>query len=211
MRRFLVLHGWQNSRPRHHWQWQLVEELRRGGEQVLYPQLPDPDRPSLALWTELLLAELDQLGSEERVVIAHSAGVMLFFSAAPLIAQTRPIDRVLLVAPPSRQVLARHPAIAQFADIQVDARAVHSAAGSVRLVCTDNDPYCPEGADSVFSDVVVDVDLLPGQAHLDPDAGYGYWPSVAAWCGDPSTRLTPRHPDDTAPAWFVQSSGGAGR
>jgi hypothetical protein len=26
--RFLVLHGRQNRRPQHHWQWQLVEALR---------------------------------------------------------------------------------------------------------------------------------------------------------------------------------------
>lgn len=72
MRRFLVLHGWQNHRPRQHWQWQLVEALRSDGEQVLYPQLPDPDRPSLDLWIEVLRAELAQLGDGERVVLAHS-------------------------------------------------------------------------------------------------------------------------------------------
>jgi hypothetical protein len=32
-RRFLVLHGWENHRPRDHWQWQLVETLRASGEQ----------------------------------------------------------------------------------------------------------------------------------------------------------------------------------
>jgi hypothetical protein len=34
------------------------------------------------------------------------------------------------------------------------------------------------------------VDVIPGGGHLDPDAGYGAWPSVLAWCHDPNTRLT---------------------
>ena len=35
-RRFFVLHGWQSRRPPEHWHWQLVEELRAAGEQVLH-------------------------------------------------------------------------------------------------------------------------------------------------------------------------------
>jgi predicted alpha/beta hydrolase family esterase len=39
-RRFLVLHGWQNRRPREHWQHWLTDSLRATGERVRYPQLP---------------------------------------------------------------------------------------------------------------------------------------------------------------------------
>jgi len=74
-RRFLVLHGYQNHRPAGHWQWLLTEQLRTAGEQVLYPQLPAPEQPSRADWTALLRAELAQLGTGERVVVAHSLGV----------------------------------------------------------------------------------------------------------------------------------------
>src|SRR4051794_378851 len=135
-RRFLVLHGWQNHRPSHHWQWLLVEELRSRGEQVLYPQLPDPDRPSLGTWTDILLAELDMLGDGERIVIAHSASVPLWLHTAPVVAATRPVDRVLLVAPPSRDMLAQHDAIAEFAGVTVDAAAAGTASTSMRLVCS---------------------------------------------------------------------------
>jgi hypothetical protein len=77
-RRFLVLHGGQNRRPAHHWQWQLVESLRATGEQVLYLQFPEPDRPVLATWTELLGAELAQLGTGGRVVVAHCFAVPVY-------------------------------------------------------------------------------------------------------------------------------------
>ncbi|HUZ19868.1 MAG TPA: hypothetical protein VMU75_04760 [Acidimicrobiales bacterium] len=50
----------------------MVEALREDGEQALYPPLADPDRPSPDSRPELVHAELAQLGSGERVVIAHS-------------------------------------------------------------------------------------------------------------------------------------------
>lgn len=189
-RRFLVLHGWQNRRPPAHWQWQLVEALRAGGDQVLYPQLPEPDRPSLEQWTALLRAELAQLGSGERVVLAHSLSVPLWFHTAPLLEEDEQVDRVLLVAPPSPSVLARYPEVAAFAAVPYDVVAAARGAGSTRLVCSDDDPYCPEGATTLLRGL--DADLVPGGQHLDPDAGYGGWPSALAWCLDPATRLRAR-------------------
>jgi uncharacterized protein len=191
-RRFLVLHGWQNRRPSQHWQWQLVESLRLAGEQVLYPQLPDPDEPSLSAWTELLHAELAQLGEGERVVIAHSLAVPLWIHAAQGLAASEHVDRVLLVAPPSPAVLNSHPEVAAFGAVTLDAAAVSAAATQTRMACSDNDPYCPQGAPVAFAGLSLDADVIPGGGHLDPDSGYGEWPSALAWCLDPTTRLTPR-------------------
>jgi hypothetical protein len=191
-RRFLVLHGWQNRRPAGHWQWQLTETLRTGGETVLYPQFPSPDEPSLAAWRELLRAELAQLGSGERVVVAHSLGVWLWLSVAGTLSPAERVDRVLLVAPPSAEVLAGYPEVAEFASVAQDAAALARAAGSTRLTAADDDPYCPGGAATVFTGLGLDTDVLPGAAHLDLDSGYGRWPAVEAWCRDPATRLTPR-------------------
>jgi uncharacterized protein len=191
-RRFLILHGWQNRRPPEHWQWQLAESLRRGGEQVLYPQLPDPDRPSLDLWTEVLRAELAQLGDGERVVVAHSLSVVLWLHAAPLLAGAERVDRVLLVAPPSPAVLAEHEEVAAFARVRPDPAALAAAAGSTRLVHSDDDPYCPEGVAVAYPALHLDADLVAGGGHLNPDSGYGPWPAALAWCRDPRTRLTGR-------------------
>ena len=191
-RRFLVLHGWQNRRPVGHWQWQLTEALRAGGETALYPQFPAPDQPSLASWTELLRAELAQLGAGERVVVAHSLGCWLWLAVAGSLTPEERVDRVLLVAPPSAEVLAGYPEVAEFALVPQDRHALARAAGSTRLAAADDDPYCPGGAAAAFAALGLDTDVLPGAAHLDLDAGYGRWPAVAAWCRDPATRLTPR-------------------
>lgn len=191
-RRFLVLHGWKNRRPPQHWHWQLVESLRSDGEQALYPQLPEPDRPSLATWTELLHAELAQLGHGERIVIAHSLGAVLWLQAASGLSVGERVDRVLLVSPPSPDVLRSHPEIAAFAEGLQDAEAVAAAATTTRLVCGDNDPWSPEGAQLAYAALGLDTDIIPGGEHLNPDAGYGAWPAALAWCREPSVRLTAR-------------------
>ena len=63
-RSFLILHGVENRRPAGHWQYDLAQRLRERGEQVFYPQLPDPDRPALAAWTEAIGAELEMMRGE---------------------------------------------------------------------------------------------------------------------------------------------------
>ncbi len=190
-RRFLVLHGWENRRPPTHWQWQLVEALRSAGEQVLYPQLPDPDHPSLELWSEVVHAELAQLGRAERVVIAHSLAVPLWLHVVAGLAPGERVTRVLLVSPPSPTVLAEQPEVAAFAPIRPDRAAIAAAATTTRLVGSDNDPYCPEGVGKAYGPLDLETDIIAGGQHLDPDGGYGSWPAALAWSLDPATRLVP--------------------
>ena len=191
-RRFLVLHGWQSRRPPEHWHWQLVEELRAAGEQVLYPQLPNTDGPSLTEWSALLRAELAQLGSGERIVVAHSLSVPLWLHTSTMITPEERVDRVLLVSPPSPAVLAPHAEVLEFARVRPDRAALARAAVSTRVVASDGDPFSPEGPAAALTGLDLDTDFLSGAGHINPDSGYGHWPSVAAWCRDRATRLTTR-------------------
>lgn len=191
-RRFLILHGWENHRPQHHWQWWLAEQLRSAGEQVLYPQLPSADFPRLSDWTELLHAELAQLGDGERVVIAHSLGAALWLNAAPELGDAEHVDRVLLVSPPSPRWLQQYPSVEAFALEGPDQEAIAAAAGTTRLVYSNNDPCCEEGATTVLAPLALDADLITDGGHINPDSGYGPWPSMLEWCLSPWSRLTAR-------------------
>jgi uncharacterized protein len=61
---------------------------------------------------------------------------------------------------------------------------VAAAAGETRLVCSDDDPYCPgDAADRYWAEPLgLTVDLMPGAAHINVEAGYGPWPEMEAWC-----------------------------
>lgn len=191
---FLILHGWQNRRPKGHWQHWLADELTARGHAVTYPQLPDPDSPDLEVWLKHLhdhLGPEPEEGRPERVVVCHSLAVLLWLHAAARGGVRA--DRVLLVAPPSLEVIAGHEEVAGFARLEVFGPQVRAAAGGTRLVAGDDDPYCPGGAARHFGRPLdLDTDVIPGGAHLDLDAGYGAWPSALTWCLTPGEPLTAR-------------------
>lgn len=191
-RRFLILHGVENRRPPEHWQHHLAEELRARREVVLYPQLPDADRPNLESWLELIRAELAQLGKGQRVVICHSLGGLAWLQLAGRLEPDERVDRLLLVAPPSPAIL--WPEIAAFSPPEhLTGETLQQACGSTRLVCSDNDPYCPEGAQTVYgAPFALETDLISSAGHLSIDDGYGPWPSALQWCLSETKRLTGR-------------------
>ncbi|MEU5954140.1 alpha/beta hydrolase [Streptomyces sp. NPDC047525] len=194
---FLILHGWQNHRPEGHWQRWLAGELTARGGRVAYPQLPAPDDPQLETWLgqlhDLLAQEGEAGDGRERVIVCHSLAVLLWLHAVARGGVRA--DRVLLVAPPSSEVLAGYEEVAGFAPPKVTAEQVAAAAGETRLVAADDDPYCPGGAAGEYGlPLGLDTDVVPGGAHLDLDAGYGPWPSVLDWCLDPRVRMTARTP-----------------
>jgi len=184
-RRFLILHGVENWRPREHWQWWLTDQLRGRGEQVLYPQLPSPSSPALDEWLVVLHGELGQLGDGERIVIAHSCSVALWLLAAPEISVGERVDRVVLVAPPGLSAFV--PPYRAFLPVGIHRMAVAEASKARPLVVSsDNDPYCPEGLEgyrSTYTDVLgLDHTVIPGAGHISVDEGYGPWPAMLDWC-----------------------------
>jgi uncharacterized protein len=186
-RGFLLLHGWQNRRPAGHWQHWLADRLAGLGHQVAYPQLPDPDRPDLEQWLAELRGHLAALPGEDRTVVCHSLACLLWLHAAARQAPPVPVDRVLLVAPPSTSFVVQHPEIAAFAAPPVTVEHLSAAAGDSRIVAADNDLNCPEGADAQYGRPLrMRTDVIAGAGHLNMEAGYGSWPSLLDWCRTPS-------------------------
>lgn len=175
----LLLHGWHGSGPEH-WQTWLARRLRDAGHDVRFPDLPDCEVPCPDRWGAALHPELAALGTGagERVVVCHSLGCVLWLREAGNVRE--PVDRVVLVAPPGPG--AAVPELARFYPAGTERDAVAAAAGHTRLVCSDDDPFCPEGAAEVWgAPLGLEVDLLPRQGHLNVDAGYGPWPELEAW------------------------------
>jgi uncharacterized protein len=159
MSRVLILHGLHGSGPGH-WQHWLASQL---GDDAVFPDLPQPDLPRRDAW----LSALDGVARDDDVVVCHSLACILWLHAR------RPASRVLLVAPPSAGA-----GVAEIADFfPVD---VQPPLGEALLVCSDNDPYCPEGAATLYGREIP-VRLMPGAGHINPDAGYGEWPWVREW------------------------------
>lgn len=183
--RVLILHGWKGSGP-DHWQTWLAARLSERGAHVQYPDLPLCDEPCPNRWGAALQREARRLslspGDGERVVVAHSLGCVLWLRESPRLAPEYRPDRVALVAPPCPH--AGVPELEDFYPTGADADSVAAAAGSTVLVCADDDPYCPDGGAHRYwaGPLGLPVELVPGGAHLNTDAGYGPWPEIEAWC-----------------------------
>ena len=153
-----------------------------------YPLLPRPLTPRLDEWLEVLRPLLAAL-SGERVVLCHSLGCVLWLQHACSAEPEHRADRVLLVAPPSPR--AKLPGVVGFFPLAVTPEQVAAAAGSTRLVCSLDDPYCPECGDAVYGGPLgIETDVIAGAAHINADAGYGPWPAVRDWALTGAVPLT---------------------
>lgn len=180
-RHVLILHGWQGSGP-DHWQTWLARRLVEAGEEVRYPTLPQCDTPCPDRWGAALHAELAALGHEgERIVVCHSLGCVLWLREAHRVRAADRVDRVLLVAAPCPGCHIDE--LAGFFPTGAQADRIATGSPCTRLVCSDDDPYCPRVGAGTHWGATLDlpVDLIPGGGHLNPEAGYGPWPSVEDW------------------------------
>jgi uncharacterized protein len=182
-RRFLMVHGVGHRRPQEHWLWWLTDALRQRGEQVLYPQFPTPELPSMSAWTDLLYAELAQLGDQERVVVCHSLGCALWLRAAQTLPADLRVTRVLLVSPLGEQAFTAANGNEEFTIERVD-RAVLAAASMKppHVVVSATDKYAPADPHSWSAALGLDCDVLPDAGHITPQDGYGPWPAALDWC-----------------------------
>jgi predicted alpha/beta hydrolase family esterase len=193
--RVLILHGWQGS-GRGHWQAWLADRLRLRGAHVQFPSLPECDLPCPDRWGSALHQELAHLAAApgERVVVCHSLGCVLWLREAGRIREDHRVDRVALVAPPCPG--SKVPELARFYPTGADRAAVDAAARHTRLICTDDDPYCPGpgAAQHWGAPLELEVDLLRGEGHLNVESGYGPWPAMESWCVGAMASLAPEEP-----------------
>jgi predicted alpha/beta hydrolase family esterase len=178
-RTFLILHGLEGSGPEH-WQTWLAGRLRERGENVRYPDLPDPFDPRPGDWLAVLRGELAAMDGE-RVLFCHSLSCRLWLLHARAGA-TRAADRVLLVAPPCADDIEP---VARFRPDGVTADDVRLACARTLMVCSDDDPYCAAGAIATCADPLgIDYQLIPGAGHVNTEAGYGPWRWAEDWALD---------------------------
>ncbi|MBM2623826.1 alpha/beta hydrolase [Actinoplanes sp. LDG1-06] len=173
----------QHRRPPHHWMWWLTEALRQRGEQVLYPQFPAPEKPLAQEWTDLLTAELAQLGGQERVVVCHSLGCALWLRVAQTLPAELRVSRVLLVSPLGEQAFTAANGNEEFRLEHVDRELLAAASSKPpRVVASTTDPYAPADARAWSAELGMDCDVLSDAGHITPGDGYGPWQGVLDWC-----------------------------
>lgn len=176
----VVIPGWQGS-GEDHWQTWLEQQLTDAGRTTRRPQFTDLDRPQLDDWLGALRASLADLPPDGYDVVAHSLGAVLWLHHVADPEVSPRAARVLLVAPPSPATDIAE--IAGFFPPPMDVDTVRRGADGTVLVGGDDDPYLPEGiAEAYGRPLKIATTIVESGGHLNPDSGYGPWPSVLDWC-----------------------------
>ena len=196
MAKVLILHGWTNRRQQGHWQRHLATALREQGHIVAYPQFPNTDAPKLYEWQELLGAELDilaEVNAQETIVIGHSLGCVNWIQGAASGLISKPVDRVLLVAPADPRMLGEVEGLNVDLNNPEVAAATHASTASLTVLASDKDKWTPRGIQATFGEPLgLEAVILPGAGHLSLDDGFGFWQGVIDWVNDPKADLTKR-------------------
>ena len=194
--RVLIMHGWTNRRQENTWHRILVSALRHQGHQVLYPQFPSTDNPTLEEWQELLLAELELLeeaGPGETVVIGHSLGCVNFIHAAVEGKIKNPVDRLLFVAPADPKLLGEIEGLKVDLSKPKTKQALDAVVRNLTVVGSDADPWIPDGVQQTFAEPLgVEAIVIEGAGHFKGDEGWGQWQGLLDWVNDPSADITIR-------------------
>jgi uncharacterized protein len=197
MKHLLIVHGWGNTRAQDHWQRHLAVESRKRGVSVHYPQLPDTETPNFADWAEVLIAELEMIGSllepgHEVVVVTHSLGCSTWLRLAvdgllPITA-----DRLLMVAPADVSLLTDVPSFI-VEPTSLVREALKASANNVQLLGSDADAWSPRGIQETYATPLeIDPIIIEGAKHLALADGWGRWQGVIDWVSDPTANLTVR-------------------
>jgi hypothetical protein len=177
----VVIPGWRGS-GEGHWQSWLEDELADAGRETRRPAFADLEVPGLADWRDALRAAIADLTPGGYDVVAHSLGAVLWLHHVTAHADSPTAGRVLLVAPPSPHTDI--PGATAFFPPPLDVDTVRAGADGTVLVGSDNDPYLPEGiADAYGRPLKMATTIVADGGHLNPESGYGPWPSLLDWCG----------------------------
>jgi predicted alpha/beta hydrolase family esterase len=192
MRGYLLIHGLENHRPEGHWMRHLASRLRKQGQYVSYPQLPNPDAPVATEWLEVLNTEIELMKDaaiDSMVVISHSLGCVAWLK---LIAEKIPeinIERVLFVAPADPKLLTAAPSFQDALNIELKS-IVKTHTDNFSIVAGNKDYWLPDGVLETFGKPLgVEPIIWENAGHMSMDEGFGIWDGIVYWALDPSNDL----------------------
>lgn len=177
MRHLLVLDGWQFNRAPGHWQAWLAQRHVDLGGTAEYLVLPEPERPSWERWSRAIAEAAS--ARPGTLVVAHGLTALAWLRLAEYGERSTPLaERALLVAPPAPG--------AHGGDVSRLPEATPAAVRSLTrapslLVATDDDPFCPAGADTLYGGLGLDSVVVPGGAHLNEKSGHAELPQALRW------------------------------
>ncbi len=167
MTTFLLLYGYGGTHPEH-WQGYLANRLKDGGQNVLFPDLPNADRPKLDKWMDYLEQELKDIDSSDLVVAAHSLGCTLWLQYIAKHPDIKP-KKVFLVSPPLNDCgIEELSNFFPLPELDLNNQAY-------QIIGSDNDNFIlQEEFETLADKLKIPLKILPGAGHINAPM-HGDW------------------------------------
>jgi len=165
MKRAIIIHGWGGS-PKGGWIPWLKKELESHGLQVITPQMPHTDCPTIADWVSYLTKIVGE-PDRETYLIGHSIGCQTILRYLQSIDEK--VGGVVFVAgwltlsgidSPEEKEVAK-----QWIETPIDLEKVGTKAKFISMF-SDDDPYVPEENWAKFEELG-DVIIEDGIGHIE--------------------------------------------
>lgn len=176
MKRAIIVHGWEGY-PEEGWFPWLKAELEAHKFTVDVPQLPESDRPRIALWVETL-AQAIGTPDTNTYFIGHSLGCQTIARYLIGLPENTLCGGAVFVAGFFRrltgltnnadeQETARH-----WLETPLDIRAARQHLKGSAAIFSDNDPFVPlDNVPDFEKDLGSKIIILPGRGHFSGSTG----------------------------------------
>jgi leucyl-tRNA synthetase len=183
----LILHGIGGDSSDNWFPW-VKPALKQKGYDVLIPDLPDPNNPTLEEWT----TALNKLGitkNDRLIIVAHSLGAP---TAVAFVKQNKlPVEKLILVSPTGKEqgeknweVLrkvgyehAEH-VTKSFNKANEEIERIKGLVAKTILYLSDNDPYIPLSVEKSYEALHPKVEILKNHGHFNASAGIFKFPKI---------------------------------
>ncbi|OGM90877.1 hypothetical protein A2755_01580 [Candidatus Wolfebacteria bacterium RIFCSPHIGHO2_01_FULL_48_22] len=177
--RYILIHGWGGG-PNKDWFPWLAEELKKQGHEVLAPEMPSTDEPTIEKWTAKV-GKVVGVPDNETFFVGHSIGCQAILRYLQTI-DIRVAGAVFVAGWFNLKNLEDEETekIAQpWIETPIDIGKIRSVLPKSTLVISDNDPYnCFEENKAKFTELGSDSIVILNGDHLTAEDGFAQFPQL---------------------------------
>ena len=171
----LILHG-IGGHAGIHWQQWLFDQLTKKGNQVIMPDLPNPDRPNREEWLQVARDSVRKVDLKDLVIVGHSLGVV---TALDLIEQANQKLKALISVSGFAKDYGAKLNSYFLKEKKINFNKVNRNFDRAFVIYGDNDPYVPQKTlKSLADELGVKPIIFANGGHLNADTGYTTFPRL---------------------------------
>ncbi|MEK7465208.1 MAG: alpha/beta hydrolase [Patescibacteria group bacterium] len=182
-KRVFIIHGWEGY-PEEAWFPWLKHELEEKEFEVVVPQMPNADAPSIDVWIPFLHTVVGKCDANT-FFVGHSIGCQTILRYLEILPPQEKIGGAVLVAgwvsltpiatrTPEEQTITR-----PWLEAPIDYEKIKTHTKNFVGIFSDNDPYVPPENQITYREKLnARIAIIPGRGHFNEESNTKEFPDV---------------------------------